>query len=143
MGRPRKQPQDRVKKDAFSGPRYLLAAAKQAAGVAEGNDFSPWVVAAIREKLEREQPGLMAKMRAEMQGAAVTAAPGDYVQPEPRLLAAAEPGEAPTVENVTNSLADKPFAALSLGDMRREVARMEDRVKAEIEREKAKKGRQV
>jgi hypothetical protein len=86
MGRPRKQPQDRVKKDAFSGPRYLLAAAKQAAGVAEGKDFSPWVVAAIREKLQRDVPDLIAKMRAEMQAAAVR----DYPLPDWEDLKTAE-----------------------------------------------------
>jgi len=115
----------------------LLAAAKRAAGVAEGNDFSPWVVAAIREKLEREQPGLMAKMRAEMQGAEMV----DYVQPEPKLQAAAEAG--PGAQNVTNSLDLRPFVALSLEDMRRQVVEMEARVKAEIERQKEKKGPHV
>lgn len=67
MPRPKKQPQDRMKKDGFTAPQYLLAAAKTAADISSGKDFSPWVVAAITEKLERDRPGLIAQMRAEMQ----------------------------------------------------------------------------
>lgn len=75
MGRPKKQAQDRVKKEGFSAPQYLVAAARKAAKLDEGNDFSRWIVAAIREKLEHDEPGLMAKMRAEMQAAAVRELP--------------------------------------------------------------------
>lgn len=67
MGRPKKQPHDRVRKDAFSGPRYLVAAAKAAAGVQSGREFSPWLVTAIEEKLERDHKGLTAKVRAALQ----------------------------------------------------------------------------
>ena len=129
-----------MKKEGFSAPQYLVAAAKRAAKLDEGNDFSRWIVAAIREKLEHDEPGLMAKMRAEMQGAAGAAAgAGDYVQPAPKMLMAAEPG----AQNVTNSLDSRPFVALSLEDMRRQVVEMEARVKAEIERQKEKKGPHV
>lgn len=70
MPRPKKQPQDRVKKDSFSGPGYLIAAAKKAAGVQHGADFSPWLALAIREKLERDHKGLIESTRAQMMRAA-------------------------------------------------------------------------
>jgi hypothetical protein len=86
VGRPKKQAQDRVKKEGFSAPQYLVAAARKAAKLDEGNDFSRWIVAAIREKLEHDEPGLMAKMRAEMQAAAVR----DYPLPDWEDLKTAE-----------------------------------------------------
>lgn len=116
MGRPRKQPQDKVKKEGFSAPQYLVAAAKRAAKLDEGNDFSRWIVAAIREKLEHDEPGLMAKMRAEMRHA------GDYIQPAPSLATAAKPAAR---EIVINKLAATPFANLPLAEMQKELARME------------------
>lgn len=68
MGRPAKKSHHRVKKDAFSGPKYLIAAAKKAAGVERGEDFSPWVVAAIREKLIRDgKAELIEQMRTELE----------------------------------------------------------------------------
>ena len=130
MGRPRKQPQDRVKKDAFSGPRYLLAAAKQAARVEEGNDFSPWVVAAIREKLERDVPGLVAKMRAEMQA---MPAFEEFAEADAKLLAAAEPEPRGIVRN---KLAAPAFANLPLPEMQKELARMEAELKVAVAKAK-------
>jgi hypothetical protein len=69
-----------VKKDAFSGPRWLLAAAKAAAGVPRGNEFSPWLVEAIQEKLNRDYPGLLDRVRQAMQDGTQPAEAAHMVQ---------------------------------------------------------------
>lgn len=67
MARPKKELQDKVAKDSFSGPIYLIQAAKIAAGVyTKGAEFSPWICEAIREKLKRDMPGLEDKARSVM-----------------------------------------------------------------------------
>lgn len=63
MARPKKPPHQRVMKDGFSAPRFLSFLAKAAADVDKGKDFSPWMVRAIEEKLERDHKGLAEKMR--------------------------------------------------------------------------------
>jgi hypothetical protein len=83
MPRPKRPPHLKYIKDTFSGPGYVVTAAKIAAGIAEGNEFSPWVVAAFEAKLERENPGLLEKTRAEM-------AEGGYTQSGHDSLLAAE-----------------------------------------------------
>lgn len=66
MPRPKQLPHLRFVRDSFSGPAYVIMAARLAAGVAEGKEFAPWLVAAMMEKVERENPGLLAETRAKL-----------------------------------------------------------------------------
>lgn len=65
MPRPKRHPSLHKTKEGFSAPRYIAIAAKLAAGHPE-KDFSPWVVAAIEAKLNRENPGLIESIKADL-----------------------------------------------------------------------------
>lgn len=58
MPRPKRPAHLRYEKDSFSGPAYVLLAAKIASGYPV-NEFSPWLIDAVKEKLEREHPELI------------------------------------------------------------------------------------
>jgi hypothetical protein len=58
MPRPKRPAHLRYEKDSFSGPAYVLLAAKIASGYPL-NEFSPWLIDAVKEKLEREHPDLI------------------------------------------------------------------------------------
>ena len=65
-------------RDSFSGPAYVITAARIAAGVDEGREFAPWLVEAMKAKLERENPGLLQRTHDAMLIA------GDDTYPAPR-----------------------------------------------------------
>lgn len=65
MPRPKRPAHLKFTKESFSGPRYIVAAAKLAAGHPL-KDFSPWVVAAIEAKLARENPTLIEDTKTEL-----------------------------------------------------------------------------
>jgi hypothetical protein len=71
MPRPKRAFYIKTAKEAFTCPRYIATAAKLAAGHPE-KDFSPWVVAAITAKLQRENAGLLEATLEGMKARALT-----------------------------------------------------------------------
>lgn len=57
-------------KESFSGPRYVIAAAKAAAEFSHERTFSTWLEAAVRAKLNAERPGLIDSVREHLELAA-------------------------------------------------------------------------
>lgn len=62
--RPKLPPQLIALKESFSAPAYIVRAAREAAK--EPGKFSAWVTESLRQKLERENPGLLEKYRSNL-----------------------------------------------------------------------------
>lgn len=59
--RPKLPPHLVALKESFSAPAFIVRAAREASG--DPGKFSAWVTEALRQKLERENPTLIAKYR--------------------------------------------------------------------------------
>lgn len=104
MPRPKRPPHIKATKESFSAPAYVALAAKLAAGWPH-KDVAPWIVAAITEKLRRENPGLLEEAHEKLRT--------EYVEPDEKQAAIA--AEDADVRGLLARAAAKPDTPPPLG----------------------------